>query len=181
MKGKFGAVVLGSLLVASAPGAAAAQARGYVGVGGGVSIPMGDFKDGVKMGWLGQVVGGVKLNDMFGVRVDGSYGQHKLKATGGGNFKIIGAMGDVVLSPKTSGNAAPYFLAGAGFQNGKAGGSSTTNWAWNAGLGASVKAGSVGVYAEARFLSTHNKGAPAGSSKFSNAIPITVGVRFGGS
>jgi hypothetical protein len=181
MKGMIGAVVLGSLLVASAPGAADAQARGYVGVGGGVSVPIGDFKDGVKLGWLGQVIGGVKINDIFGVRVNGSYGQHKLKGTGGGNFKIIGGMGDVVLSPKTSGNAAPYVLAGAGFQNGKAGGSSETNWAWNAGVGVSVKAGSgnVGIYAEARFLSTHNKGAPSGSSKFSNAIPVTVGVRIG--
>lgn len=182
MKGMFGAVVLGSLLVASAPGAADAQARGYVGISGGGSVPIGDFKDAVKAGWLGQVIGGVKLNDFLGVRVDGTYGQHKVKGTSGENFKIFGGMGDVLLSPKTSGNATPYVFGGAGFQNGKVGsGSSTTNWAWNAGIGVSVKPGNsnVGIFAEARFLSTHNKNAPSGSSKFSNAIPITLGVRIG--
>lgn len=174
MKGMVGAVVLGSLLAVSAPGAAVAQSRGYVNVGGGVSLPIGDLKDAVKLGWLGQVAGGVKLNDMFGVRVDGSYGQNKSKATGGGNVKFIGALGDVTLSPKMSGSMSPYVLAGAGFLNSKAGGASSTAFAWNAGAGLGFGAGKVGFYVEARFLSAKKNGAT------SNMIPITVGVHLGG-
>ena len=174
MKGMVGAVVLGSLLAMSAPGTAQAQARGYVKVGGGVSMPIGDLKDAVKLGWLGQVVGGFKLNDMFGVRVDGSYGQNKSKATGGGNVKFLGALGDVTLSPKMSGSISPYVLAGAGFLNSKAGGASSTAFAWNAGGGIGFAAGSLGLYVEARFLSAKKNGAT------SNMIPITVGVQLGG-
>jgi len=172
MKGMVGAVVLGSLLAASAPGAAEAQARGYVRLGGGINMPIGDLKDAVKTGWLGQVVGGFKINDMFGVRVDGSYGQNNEKAPGTEKIKFIGALGDVTLSPKMSGNISPYVLAGAGFLNSKDGASSTA-FAWNAGGGIGFAAGSLGLYLEARFLSAKKNGVT------SNMIPITVGVQFG--
>ncbi len=178
MRGMLGAVVVGSLLAIGTTGKVEAQARGYVGIGGGVTIPMGDFKDGYKAGWLGQVVGGVKINDMFGVRVDGSYGQNSSKTTGGPKVKLVGALGDVTLSPKTSGGVAPYVLAGAGMLNSKATVSgvsaSTSAFAWNAGAGAKFTAGSVGVYVEARFLSAKKNGATT------NMIPVTVGLRFGG-
>jgi hypothetical protein len=173
MKGMVGAVVLGSLLAVSAPGAAEAQARGYVRVGGGINLPIGDLKDVVKAGWLGQVVGGVKVNDMFGVRVDGTYGQSNEKSPGTEKIKFLGALADVTVSPKMSGSISPYVLAGAGFLNSKDGASSTA-FAWNAGAGIGFAAGSLGLYLEARFLSAKKNGAT------SNMIPITVGVQFGG-
>jgi opacity protein-like surface antigen len=178
MKGMVGAVVLGSLLAVSAPRAADAQARGFVGVGGGVALPIGDFKDGYKLGWLGQVIGGVNINDMFGVRVDGFYGQHSGKTVGTTEIpklKLIGALGDVTLSPRMSGGVSPYVLAGAGMVNGKSeGADGSTKFAWNAGAGARFKAGSLGLYLEARFLSVNTEGSKT------NMIPITLGVRFGG-
>lgn len=174
MKGMVGAVVLGSLLAVSAPGTAEAQARGYVRVGGGLSMPMGDLKDAVKAGWLGQVVGGFKVNDMFGVRVNGSYGQNSEKSPGTDKVKFIGAMGDVTVSPKMAGSISPYVLAGAGMLNSKAGGASSTAFAWNAGAGIGFAAGSLGLYLEARFLSAKKSGVT------SNMIPITVGVQLGG-
>lgn len=174
MKGTIGALVLGSLLVATAPGSASAQARGYVGIGGGGSLPIGDLKDAVKLGWLGQVIGGVTLpNGIIGVRVDGTYGQNKVKDPGTGTIKFIGAMGDVVFSPKMQGKAAPYVLGGAGILNSKDGASSTA-FAWNAGAGVKFAAGNMGVYVEARFLSARKSGVT------SNMIPVTVGVRIGG-
>lgn len=179
MKGMVGAVVLGSLLALSAPGAAEAQTRGYLGIGGGVNIPMGDFADGVKTGWLGQVVGGVTLsNGILGFRVDGTYGQNNAKGTGDGKFKLIGALGDVVVSPKMAGKAKPYVLAGAGMMNAKISAGtvseSDTKFAWNAGAGVAFAAGKVGIYLEARFLSVKTEGSS------SNMIPITAGVRIGG-
>lgn len=179
MKGMVGAVVLGGLLALSAPGAAEAQTRGYVGIGGGATIPIGDFGDGVKTGWLGQVIGGVTLGSgMLGLRVNGTYGQHSDKGGGDGKVKLIGALGDVVVSPKMSGKAKPYVLAGAGMMNAKFSGGgvseSSTKFAWNAGAGLAL-GGKVGFYIEARFVSVKVEGSS------SNMIPITAGVRLGGS
>ena len=175
MKGMVGAVVLGSLLAMSAPEAAEAQTRGYLGIGGGVNMPIGDFKDGVKTGWLGQVVGGVTLsNGILGFRVDGSYGQNNFKGVDG-KIKLIGVLGDVVVSPKMAGSLKPYVLAGAGMVNGKPEGEDgDTKFAWNAGAGLGFGSGKVGFYVEARFLSVKTEGSS------SNMIPITAGVRLGG-
>src|ERR1041385_7278223 len=99
---------------------AAAQARGYVGAGAGVLIPTGDYADAVKTGWIGHVVAGVSgPKGLLGGRVNGSFERNKFDV-GDDNFRFVGAMGDVVVSPMTGGGMArPYFLGGVGFQNGK--------------------------------------------------------------
>ncbi|MGQ0702293.1 MAG: outer membrane beta-barrel protein [Gemmatimonadales bacterium] len=175
MKGMIGALVLGGLLVA--PELASAQTRGYVGIGGGVNLPIGDFGEFFKLGWLGQVTGGVTLsNGILGFRVDGGYGQNKPEE-GEGSLKLIHAFGDVVLTPRMEGKAKPYVLAGAGIVNFK-NGDSSTDFAWNAGAGVVIAAGRVGVYVEGRFVQARDK---EGDETFtSNMIPITVGVRIGG-
>ncbi len=178
MRGMLGAVVAGSLLAIGTAGTANAQARGYVGIGGGVGIPMGSFKDDYKMGWLGQVIGGVKFTDMLGVRVDGTYGQHSAKDAADPKIKLLSVLGDIVLSPKTSGGVAPYVLGGAGMTNSKASvgtvSASSSAFAWNAGAGAKFTAGSLGVYVEARFVSAKKNG------ETHNVLPVTIGLRFGG-
>lgn len=173
MRGKLGAVILGGLLVASAPGLVGAQTRGSVSLGAGVNLPIGDFKDAAKLGWLGQVAGMITFGEgIFGVRVNGTYGQNNFKdEVGGGKIKMIGAMGDLVVSPRMEGNLAPYVLAGAGFVNAK-NGESDTNFGWNAGAGVKAGSGKVGFYVEARFLSVRSEG------HSTNMIPITAGVRI---
>lgn len=168
MNRRFGVFALGAMVILVAPRAAHAQMKGYVGVGGGVAMPLGDFKDAVKLGWIAQGIVGFTTKTIIGARADVTYGQHKSKATGGGNAKILGFMGDVVVSPKMAGKMSAYILAGAGMQNLKAEGSSETKFAWNAGAG--LRAGMI--YLEARFVSVRHDG---GSSNF---VPITVGVRF---
>jgi hypothetical protein len=139
-----------------------------------VSVPIGDLSDEVKMGWLAQVAGGIG-SGMLGGRISGTYGQHKFKNFDE-NLKIIGAMGDLVISPGSGeGSMSPYILAGAGFQNAKAGdGEGETDFAWNAGAGLRFRAGSLGLFVEGRFLSVK------GDDHTRNQIPITAGVRIGG-
>ena len=172
-RGIIGALVLGGLL--AAPGLASAQVRGYLGIGGGANIPIGDFGDAFKTGWLAQVMGGVTLsNGILGFRVNGTYGQNNLKDEfGEGKLKMIGALGDVVISPRMEGKVAPYVLGGAGFVNAK-NGESETDFAWNAGAGAKFSAGRVGIYVEGRFVQVRTEG------ESSNMIPITAGIRIGG-
>ncbi len=172
MKRMLGAVILGGLLVASVPGLAGAQSRGSISLGAGANIPIGDFGDVAKIGWLGQVAGMITFGDgMLGVRVNGTYGQNSGEAEGSGKVKFIGAMGDVVVSPRTAGNLSPYVLAGAGFVNAK-NGASETDFGWNAGAGIKAGSGKVGFYVEARFLQVRSEGSST------NMIPVTAGVRI---
>jgi opacity protein-like surface antigen len=154
-----------------------AQMRGYFGAGAGIAIPTGDFADAVKTGWIGHVIGGFSgPKGMLGARVNGSFTQNNFDA-GGGNFRLVGAMGDLVVSPMTGGGKArPYFLGGLGFQSGKnsISDSSSTKFAFNFGAGVTIKAGpNLAVFGEGRFVSVRFD--PSAS-----VIPISVGVRFGG-
>lgn len=169
----IGAVVLGSVLLASP---LAGQWRGHVQLGGGLAIATGAFKDdGAKSGWLGQVAGGfMSPGGIFGARVNGTFAKHNF-ASGTGDFTILGAMGDVLVAPKLSGKVGVYALAGLGVQNMKADpGGKQTKFAWNAGAGVLVRAGSLGIFLEGRFLSINT------DNQKTNIIPITAGVRLGG-
>jgi len=172
MRRALGAVVLGAVLAAGVPALASAQARGYVKLGGGVGMPMGDFGDHFDMGWIAQVAGGIG-SGMIGGRINGTYGQNGAKDVDG-NVKIMGAMGDLVLSPSMGdGGVAPYFLGGAGFQSIK-NGESDTKFGWNVGAGVNLKLGGLAVYLEGRYLSIQTEG------ESSTMIPITAGIRIGG-
>ncbi len=60
MRRKLVGLAATALLIAASAQPASAQARGYVGFGAGVTLPLGSFKDEAKLGWLGQVLGGVR-------------------------------------------------------------------------------------------------------------------------
>jgi len=168
MNRRFGVFAIGAMVLLGAAGTADAQMKGYAGVGGGVAIPLGDFKDAVKLGWVAQAMAGISTQSIIGARVNVNYGQHSFKGEVDGKAKILTVTGDVVLSPKMSGKMSAYVLAGAGIGNEKVEGSSETKFLWNAGAG--IRAGMI--YLEARFVSVKHDG---GST---NWVPITVGVRF---
>jgi hypothetical protein len=182
MKRWTAALMVGSLGLAlvGLPGSANAQARGYVLLGGGLGIPVGDYHkvELAKTGWLAQVAGGITApSGVIGGRVNGTFMRNGFSDASGEHVRIIGAMGDVVVSPKMQGNIAPYLLGGLGFQNGKSsesGATGSTKFAWNAGAGVGFRAGSIGVFVEARFLSISTDVVKT------NLIPISAGIRWGG-
>ncbi|HEV8456094.1 MAG TPA: outer membrane beta-barrel protein [Gemmatimonadales bacterium] len=168
------AMMVGAVAVLGA-GSATAQVRGYVQLGPGLAIPLGDYKDEHKTGWLGQVASGIS-SGMWGGRVSGSYIRNDFEGTDF-HTRILGAMADLVVSPKSGGNVGPYLLGGIGFQNVKANIAAdpgSTDFAWNAGAGLTLKTGGFGIFVEGRFLQVR----AAGGSL--NVIPITAGLRFGG-
>jgi len=182
MKRWTAALMVGTLgfALVGLPHSAVAQARGYVLLGGGLAIPVGDFHDaGAKTGWLAQVAGGITApSGVLGGRINGTFSRNGFTDSDE-HFRIIGAMGDVVFSPKMKGSVAPYVLGGVGFQNGKATNTGTTEqgvskFAWNAGGGLGFRAGSIGIFVEGRFLSIRTPGAAT------NLIPISAGIRWGG-
>ena len=178
MRRKLVGLAVTTLLIAAAARPAAAQARGYVGLGGGVNIPIGDFKDFNKTGWLGELIAGVTGKDgMWGGRIDGMYLHNTFKG-GGGATKLFGANADLVVTPgKRPAKVHPYVLGGVGFFNVKNDGvaGSETKFAWNAGAGLQVHTGNkLDVFFEGRFLSISTTGSSI------HMIPIAVGLRWGG-
>ena len=174
-----GIVATGLLCLAfSAP--LAAQARGYVGFGGGISIPTGDLADFAKTGWLGQVVAGITgPNGRIGGRVDGYFLKHSYDITDA-SLRFLGANADIVVSPGAmDAKIRPYLLGGIGIANGKekigdVESDGETKFSFNAGAGLTVKAVSrMSLYVEGRWMSVRTENALS-------MIPITVGLRIGG-
>jgi hypothetical protein len=190
-------VMLGvmALLASSTLYATSAQAQGEgpgaeFSLGGGITLPSGDFDDVAKLGWHGLVgVSFVPQSFPVGFQVDGSFSRLSAdeSAVGGLDLKhqLIYGTGNVVYKFKTSEDSKfrPYLIGGVGVYNYDVKGSdadliadgSTTKFGLNAGAGFDIKAQSVGFFVEGRFHDVFTDGS---NLKF---IPITVGVRLGGS
>ena len=173
-------VVLSMFAVALAAqvSAGSLQAQVSVGVGGGLTVPLGDFGDAAKLGWHGLAHLGYGLPSGLGFRGEFFYGQNKVDANVDAKFKLAGGMGSVTYDFQTSGGLKPYILGGVGYFQVKAeggGGSvSESKVAFGGGAGLKFKAGSdANIFVESRYLSVSTSGS---STTF---VPLTVGVSFG--
>lgn len=159
-----------------------AQTPVQFGLGGGVTIPSGSTSNGLKTGWHGTGLIQFKpVASPVGFRIDGAYQQLGFDG-GGGKRQVIDGTGNVVyefqVSPET--RFRPYLIGGAGVYNLKnkpdsSQTTSATKFGINAGAGFNIQASGVGLFMEGRF---HDVFVPG--SDF-HIVPITVGVRFGGS
>jgi opacity protein-like surface antigen len=155
------------------------KTRGYFGVGGGLSIPVGDFGDVAKTGWVGSAFGGFTTKGgIFGGRADLMWAQNGLDGVDG-HQRMLGANVDVVLTPgHRPANVHPYFLAGVGVYNGKTsvsvGSGDATKLALNAGVGVQIHTGHrMDVFFEGRIVSFR-------ASDALNFLPLVIGLRWGG-
>lgn len=180
-------VVLGAVLIATV-GAAPAVAQGAkFSLGGGLTLPLGDFGDGASTGWHGLgAVSYTPANLPLGFQVDGMFqrfGFEDAPDDFDGNLQIIQGTANAVyyfqVSEETK--VRPYLIGGIGLYNSKATGDdvpdseSQTDFGINGGAGFDFMAGAVGIFVEGRF---HNVFSDPDNTNF---IPVTVGVRFGGS
>jgi outer membrane protein with beta-barrel domain len=153
---------------------------------GGVSVPTGDFNDVAKLGWQGSAgVLLVQKGRALGFQLDGSFSQFDLEGPFDVNERFIYGTGNVVYRFESSDGSPvrPYLIGGLGVYNSKGTGpdapafgeTSQTKFGLNAGAGFNFKAGGAGLFIEGRF---HNVFADPSSKQF---IPISLGIRFGGS
>ncbi len=180
---RIGVVSIAVMALAGAlTSTASAQARGYIGAGGGVTVPVGSYHDTGRTGWLGQVIAGITgPTGKFGGRIDGFYGENKYKVFSG-KARWVGANADLLISPvNRPASLLPYVIGGIGFVNLKTKDTpplnaiDETKFSFNAGAGLQLRAGDrASVYVEGKFYSVRFSG---GSTNF---IPITLGLRFGG-
>lgn len=158
-------------------GAGTAQAQSVnFGVGGGLTLPIGDFGDVAKTGWHGLGMIGYQLQSGLGLRGDFFYGQNNSDPSGA-KFKLAGGLGNVTYSFAKS-SITPYVLGSIGYFNFKveSGGASASESkvAFGGGGGIRFKAGSDSqFFVESRYLTINTSGSNA------NFIPITVGITFG--
>lgn len=167
-----------SALAILALSATAAQAQSVnIGIGGGVTIPTGDFKTATKTGWHGLANIGYSLPSGVGIRGDFYYGESKFKAGVSGKAKLTGGLANLTYEFQNAGGVKPYVIGSAGVFNAKgtgaASGASETKFTFGGGAGLKVKAGEkASVFLEGRYLSVQTTGGKT------NFIPVSLGVSF---
>jgi hypothetical protein len=158
-------------------------------LGGGAGFPLGSFDDAAKVGWHGLgAVSFVPNGWPVGIQIDGQYQQYKFDGSESLKDRFIMGTGNLVFKFKSSeeSKVRPYLIGGGGVYNMKATGTndlgtlvdtenSTTKFGLNAGAGFDFKAGGAGLFIEGRFHDVFTEGEDV---KF---IPVTLGIRFGGS
>ncbi len=174
-------LALGGLLMVS-PGSVQAQSGLSFGIGGGGTLPTGDFADFSKpVGWQGTAIVGYQPAGNVGARVDFLYGQTNFdqdEAGVDGKTTLAGGLASLVYRFPTAGSVKPYILGGAGVYNVKtdpdgAPSDDETKFAAGGGLGIKFRAGSdASFFVEGRFVNVFTSGSDA------NFIPVTVGVTF---
>jgi opacity protein-like surface antigen len=183
--------MLGAVLMASAGAApAVAQSGARFSVGGGLTVPLSDFADEAGTGFHGlAAVGFQPANFPVGIQVDGMFQRFGVDddpvfGDVDANFRFLQGTANAVYTFQTSPDSKvrPYLIGGVGLYNVKVTGDdvigdpeSETDFGINAGAGFDFTAGAVGIFVEGRF---HNVFSDPDNTNF---IPITVGVRFGGS
>lgn len=154
-----------------------------VGVSGGLSLPMGDFGDGVDAGF--DVAGHVYLKPAalkaFGLRGDVSFDKWNAKASSSVSMRSLGLVGNAVIDVSTSGMMKPYVLGGIGLFNSKSTyklGATQGSSEGNTDLGIQVGGGlkfqlsGFSTFLEAKFVNVFSEGSST------NWLPITFGIRF---
>jgi opacity protein-like surface antigen len=157
----------------------AAQAQSFsVGVGGGATLPMGDFNDGAKLGWHGMANVGYGLPSGLGFRGEFFYGQNTLDGVDG-KTKLAGGMASLTYDIQSAGGIKPYVLGGVGYHKVTVdvtglGSGDDSAISFGGGAGLKFKAGSdANFFVEARYINISTEG---GSTSY---IPVSAGISFG--
>lgn len=179
-------VALGAVLMATVGAAPAVAQTAKFSVGGGLTLPLGDFGDAASTGWHGlAAVGFQPANLPVGFQIDGMYQRFGLDGAPDGfdaNFRMIQGTANVVYTFTTAEESTfhPYLIGGVGLYNFKATGDDVpdvdaeTDFGINAGAGFDFQAGAVGLFVEGRFHNVFTEG------ESTNFIPISAGIRLGG-
>jgi opacity protein-like surface antigen len=175
MKRLCGSIVVGALVALAAAAPAEAQ-KPFIFFGGGVSLPMSDFKDvaNAKTGWIAQAGIGVDIGTKgLWADAEGFFGNNKVDDDSGDEYSTIGGLGVLGYSFSTTAKVSPYVLGGLGFLRNRftpEGGESesSTNFAYTGGVGLGFRISPKALfYVEGRYM--------GGDTQF---LPIMAGFSF---
>jgi hypothetical protein len=178
-----GAVLVAVLAAVPRSGPAAAQGV-TASVGGGVALPLGYLNSGTDPGVHGMAaVSVVPATFPVSVQIDAMYSRLGLSGGFDGHFRVFQGTANAVyrFGAARGTTLRPYLIGGLGVYNYKTiseitetlGEEADTDLGINGGGGVDIAAGSLRMFAEARY---HDVFAPGRNAEF---LPITVGVRLG--
>lgn len=188
------AVSIAAVLAGWSVGASAMIQKPFqLGLGGGVSVPVGDAADALKSGWHGTVIAKFSLPGLpLDLRALGSYKHFNLDSGNvgaSGASKIISGLGNITYTMPLPGPVKPYITAGLGAFNlktsldtpGVPDPKSTTKFGIDAGAG--VQFGLMGLhgFVEGKFENVYtDQGFSSAVSKNlkTQIIPVTFGIFF---
>ncbi len=155
------ALAAGFLTLGLTIGAIPASAQGFV--GGGLSMPTGDYGDYAKSGWV--VNAGFRpwqsADKRASIWAEGLYGSNKHDGSSGDKTNLYGGLGSVTYNLTADASAVPYVIGSVGYLiHSYSPGTSGFDSESEGGLGFGGGAG-VGVkkfYLEARYLTAKIEG-----------------------
>jgi hypothetical protein len=155
-----------------------------IGLGGGVSIPEGDLRDGVNTGW--HALGTVALSTLMqplGLRLDVAYNRlaftdEAAAALGEEGSQSVGSatLNATYRLPMTRSALSPYIISGLGAYRTEcsiaSGCDASTRYGWNVGLGTKLYFLGARSFLEARYHRTERGDANV------HYFPVTFGLLF---
>jgi opacity protein-like surface antigen len=158
-------MLIGALVgVLVAPTALVAQRPVSIGIAGGASIPAGDLRDGVEVGWHGLATIAVStLMQPLGLRIDVAYNRFAYSDNVAALAEEYQSTGSVTLNityrlPMTNSPISPYLISGLGAYRSEcsldSGCEPTTRYGWNVGIGTKLFVLGFRSFLEARYHRT---------------------------
>lgn len=158
-------MLIGALVgVLVAPTALVAQRPVSIGIAGGASIPAGDLRDGLDVGWHGlATIAVTTLMQPLGLRVDVAYNRFAFSDDAPAVADEYQSTGSATLNftyrlPMTNSPMSPYLISGLGAYRSECslgtGCDPTTRYGWNGGLGTKLFVLGFRSFLEARYHRT---------------------------
>jgi hypothetical protein len=158
-------MLIGALVgVLVAPTALVAQRPVSIGIAGGASIPAGDLRDGLDVGWHGLATIAVStLMQPLGLRIDVAYNRFAFSDDAPAVANEYQSTGSATLNftyrlPMTNSPMSPYLISGLGAYRSECslgtGCDPTTRYGWNVGLGTKLFVLGFRSFLEARYHRT---------------------------
>jgi hypothetical protein len=153
-------------------------------LGGGVSLPVGEFGSTTNTGWHG-LAGISYAPGPFGVRVDGALNRFDIEGEPDLDVQtqVLHGTANAVYSFTRPGESSlrPYLIGGVGYYRTKEIGDDadvgdTADFGVNGGAGVGFRGGALGGFVEGRFHNIFMVGTDTNSA----FVVFTIGVRFGG-
>ena len=175
-------LVAAAIAVLFAPAALHAQRPVSIGIAGGASIPSGDLRDGVDVGWHALATIAVStLMQPLGLRIDVAYNRFGFSDDAPSLADAHQSTSSATLNftyrlPMTNSPLSPYLISGLGAYRSECsldtGCEATTRYGWNAGLGTRLHFLGLRSFLEARYHRTE-----AGDTDI-HYFPVTLGFTF---
>jgi len=168
--------ITGTVLLLFSPAVGMAQNRPSIFVGGGVTIPVGDYADLAKTGWMatGGVVIPVGTRGIF-IPIEGLYGRNSSEVTGGGHRDLYGGTAGIGYRFGDQSRVGVYLIGAGGFlvlrtDPGTGTSATETEFAYFGAGGVDIPvSGRVSLWIETRYFAR-------GDVKF---VPVFAGISIG--